>query len=111
MIPLLEKVYWFLGFVVSWCLVSWCVGFLVSNVLGLLVTKCLGFLVSNCKVSRIYQMIISCLLEEIGPTFKIVENLLDGSSVRYVSAPVVSNIYKMLDFQKGESCTHNMSQK
>ena len=55
-IPLLEKVYWFLGFVVSWFLVLWFLGFkdscfvfLVSKFLGFKVSWFLGFEVSKIQ--------------------------------------------------------------
>ena len=68
---------WFLGFKVSWFLdfkVSWFQSFLVSKFLGFNASWFLGF-----KVSEIYQIAISCFLEEIDPISKIFKNSLDGS--------------------------------
>ena len=65
---------------------SWLLGFLVSKFLCFRVSS---FLVSWCqmvskflgfKVSKIYQMLISCFQEKIGPISKIFKILLDGST-------------------------------
>ena len=66
---------WLLGFWVSWFL-----GFKVSRFLGVWFP---GFLVSkfqSFKVPKIYQMSISCFLEDIDPVSKVPKNLLNGSS-------------------------------
>ena len=50
-------------------------GFLVSKFLGFKVVWLLGY-----DVSKIYQIRISCLLEDIEPISKIFKILLDGSA-------------------------------
>ena len=59
------------------------IGFNVSKFLGLNRFWLLGFLVSRClgfKVSKIYQIPISCFLEDIDLVSKIFKTLLDRSS-------------------------------
>ena len=60
----------FLGFEVSWFL-----GFVVSWFRCFLVSKFQSF-----KVSKIYQITISCSLEDIDPISKIFKKFEDGSS-------------------------------
>ena len=80
-IPLLEKVFWLLGFLVS------CVSFLVSflSFLGFLVSKSLGFLASTFQsfqdsIIPYYKFSISCSLIDIDLTSKNFKISLDGSS-------------------------------
>ena len=71
-IPLLEKVYWFLGF-------------LVPKIIGFLFQRFLGFLVSNFQsfkdsMSPYYPLSISCVLEDLDLTSKSFKTVSDGSS-------------------------------
>ena len=66
---------WFESFLVSWLLVSWNLGFKDSWFLGFEDCWFLDF-----KVSRIYQIPISCFLLDIGRISEIFEILLNGSS-------------------------------
>ena len=86
-IPLLEKNRWFVGFgfwfLAPWFLVSKILGFLVSKILRYLVSEFIGFLVSKFlgfKVSKLYQISISCFLEDIDRISKFLKKLLDRSS-------------------------------
>ena len=74
----------FLGFKDSWCFFSWFRSFRV-------------LLIFN---DPYYQNIISCLLEDIHPIFKILKHLLDGSS-SFLSARLF-NCFEILDFQNVE---------
>ena len=94
-IPLTEKDSRFVGVLVSWflvcfcLLVSWFLTFfvLVSKFLGF---RCFCFFASkllSSKVSKFqktlvlyYHMSMSCFLEDTGPISKVFKNLLDGSS-------------------------------
>ena len=90
-------------------LVSWFHSFLVSWFLGLKVSWCQRFLVSwfrSFKVPKIYQIAISCSLEDIDPISKSFKILLDGSSV--FSAPVFSNMFKHISFPNVETCRSGM---
>ena len=93
-----------LGFLVSWFLGFLCL-FVVSWFLGFKDSWRLGF-----KVPKIYQMSISCLLEDIDPISKIVKIVLDGSPgcfrrPSFRTSPTnlfpklgLRNIYIFLDF-------------
>ena len=64
-IPLLEKVYWFIGV----C------SFVSFVIFGLLFSKFLGL-----KDSKIYRISISCFQGDTDPIYKNFKNSLDGSS-------------------------------
>ena len=89
-----------LSCLVSWfVLVCWFLGVLVCWFLGFLVSWFLSFKVSwflVSKVSKIYQIWISCFLEDIDPIAKTFKDLLDGSSG--FSVPSFSHILKWVDF-------------
>ena len=77
-------------FSVSGCLVSWFLGFFVS------------------EVSKIYQHSISCLLLDIDPISNISKNILDGPP-GFSGARLFQNCH-FIDFQNVEIYKHNMFQ-
>ena len=81
-IPLLEKLFVFVLFQ----------SFLVSKLLGFKVVWFNGVLVSWLQSLKVYQMPISCFLEDIDPISKVFKNLFDGSPG--LSAPFFSKKYK-----------------
>ena len=123
-IPLLEEVYWFLGFLVfgflifgflvSWLLVLWFLGLLVSKLFVFLISKFLGFLVSkfqSLKDSMIpyYQKSISRFQEEVDLISKIFKMLLNGSS-GFSGAHHLQD-FQHLDVRHSENNKNNIDRK